>query len=159
MAFDKFTAHGHALQPKHSRRAHGEVLVARRYLNQGFLDPALRIFARNVGQVEADDWQLLVDRLLERGRIVDAVRVCQLADMPLPRQELLAHGDRHLRRNDVDGAIHCYELAEADQDRWARVMDMLIRLPGRELHAVNVAQRYLVPSTAPLESIPAPALS
>jgi hypothetical protein len=157
MAFDKMGAQSCALRPSPGRRAHGEVLVARRYVTQGFLDAAMRIFARNVQHVETDDWALLVERLLDRGRIAEAVHVCQLADIPLPREALLAHGDRNLRRNDVDGAIHCYELAEADQDRWSGLVDVLIRLPGRELHAVNVAQRHLVSGSAALES-PAPNL-
>ncbi len=126
------------------RRAHSQVLVARRYLDNGFLDAAKRIFERNRPDVSADDWQRLVDRLLERGRIADAVQVCQAGGIPLPRATLLAEGDRLLRRKDVDAALHFYELADADPDRWAAAVDLLTRLPGRELHAVEVARRRLV---------------
>jgi hypothetical protein len=148
MSFDEAGAHGPASRAGHGRRAQCEVVVARRYLAHGFLDVALRIFGRNVAQVTANDWTLLVDRLLERGRIAAAVDVCQMGGVPLPRQELLALGDCHLRRKDVDGAIHCYELADADHERWAELVDVLTRFPGRELHAVAVAQRYLVPGEA-----------
>lgn len=120
-------------------------MVARRYLAHGFLDAAMRIFERNVAQVTADDWRLLVDRLLERGRIAAAVRVCQAGGVPLPREELLALGDRQLRCKDVDGAIRYYELADADHERWAGLVDVLTRFPGRELQAMAVADRHLVP--------------
>ena len=149
MSLDKAGAHGPAPRAGQGQRAHSEVVVARRYLADGFLDVAMRIFGRNVAQVTADDWTLLVERLLERGRIAAAVDVCQTGGLPLPRQELLALGDRHLRRKDVDGAIHYYELADADHERWAELVDVLTRFPGRELHAVAVAQRYLVPGDAP----------
>ncbi len=126
------------------RRAHSEVVVARRYLDHGFLDAAMRIFARHVGLVSAADWQRLVDRLLERGRVADAVRVCQTGDVPMPRERLLALGDRDLARKDVDGAMHYFELAEADASRWGELVDVLTRLPGRELQAMEVAERHLV---------------
>lgn len=145
MSLDQAGAHGLAPRAGEGRRADSEVMVARRHLAHGFLDAAMRIFGRNIAQVKADDWRLLVDRLLERGRIAAAVHVCQMGGVPLPRQELLALGDRHLRRKDLDGAIHYYELAEADHERWSDLVDVLTRLPGRELHAVAVAQRYLVP--------------
>jgi hypothetical protein len=153
MSLDKAGAHGPAARAGHGRRAHSEVVVARRYLARGFLDVAMRVFGRNVAQVTADDWTLLVDRLLERGRIAAAVEVCQTAGVPLPRQELLALGDRHLRRKDVDRAIHCYELADADHERWTELVNVLTRFPGRGLHAVAVAQRYLVPGDAPAASL------
>ena len=153
MSLDKAGARGPAPRAGHGRRAHSEVVVARRYLAHGFLDVAMRIFGRNVSQVTADDWTLLVDRLLERGRIPAAVHVCQTAGVPLPRQELLVLGDRHLRRKDVDGAIHYYELADADNERWADLVDVLTQVPGRELHAVAVAQRYLVPGEARAASL------
>jgi hypothetical protein len=35
----------------------------RRYLDHGFVDAAMRIFARRAPQVAADDWQQLVTRL------------------------------------------------------------------------------------------------
>ena len=148
MSLDEAGAHGPAPRAGHGRRASSEVVVARRYLAHGFLDVALRIFGRNGTQVTVDDWTLLVDRLLDRGRIAAAVDVCQTGGVPLPREKLLALGDRHLRRQDVDGAIHCYELADADHERWAALVDVLTRFPGRELHAVAVAQRYLVPGEA-----------
>jgi len=128
------------------RRMRGELLVARRYLDHGFIDAAMRIFARRAAHVALDDWKRLVERLLERGRVADAVEVCRMGGVPLPRTELLALGDRELRRKDVDAAIHYYELAEADHDRWSALVDVLIRLPGRELQATETAQRYLLPA-------------
>ena len=104
----------------------------------------MRIFERNAPHVSAGDWALLVGRLLERGRIVDAVRVCKTADLPLPRRELLALGDEHLHRRNVDAAIRCYELGDADQPRWADVVDVLTRFPGGELRATALTERYLV---------------
>jgi hypothetical protein len=114
-------------------RPHAEVEVARRYLNHGFLDAAMRVFGRHAAQVTPDDWTLLVRCLVERGRIAEAVEVCRMGDVPFPREELLTLGDRHLRRRDIDGAINYYELADADDDRWNVVVDLLSRLPGREL--------------------------
>jgi hypothetical protein len=126
------------------RREHAEVVVARRYLGHGFLDAALRIFTRHAGSVTANDWRQLADRLLERGRIAEAVRVCETGHLPLPHAQLLALGDRDLRRKDVDGAIHWYELAEADGARWSALLDLLVRLPGHELQAMQVAERHVV---------------
>ncbi len=137
-----------APRPGHERRAHSEVVVARRYLEHGFLDAALRIFGRHVGLVEAGDWSRLVERLLERGRVTDAVAVCQSGGIPLPREQLLAFGDRDLRRKDVHGAVRYYELAGADHARWSALVDVLTRLPGHELHALEVAQRHLVSADA-----------
>jgi hypothetical protein len=57
---------------------------------------------------------------------------------------LLALGDEHLRRNDFDGAIHLYELGDADQERWARVIDLLTARPDQERRAIALAERYLV---------------
>lgn len=124
-------------------------MVARRYLEHGFLDAALRIFGRHVGLVEAQDWSRLVERLLERGRVTDAVAVCQSGGLPLPRAQLLVLGDRDLQRKDVHGAVRYYELAEADQGRWSALVDVLTRLPGYELHAMEVAQRHLVSGDGP----------
>jgi hypothetical protein len=132
------------------RRARSEVVVARRYLEHGFLDAALRIFARQAARVTADDWNGLARRLLERGRILDAVSACQMGEVPLPRQELLAIGDRQLDKRDVDGATRYYELAKADHARWSKLVDVLTRLPGRELLAVEVSERHLLPPDRPL---------
>jgi hypothetical protein len=131
------------------RRAQSEVMVARRYVEHGFLDAALRIFVRRVTLVVAQDWSQLVDRLLERGRVADAVRACQIGDLPLPREQLLALGDEDLHRRNVDEALHYYELADADQARWSALVDVLTRLPGHELRAVELTQRYLVADEAP----------
>jgi hypothetical protein len=124
-------------------RAHSEVVVARRYLEHGFLDAALRSFMRNAARVTTADWNLLASRLLERGRIVDAVTVCETSGVPLPREALLASGDRHLARNDVDATLRYYGLADADPERWANLLDVLIRLPGRGMQAKEVAARLL----------------
>ena len=137
------------------RRVMAEIGVARRYLDHGFVDAAMRIFTRRASQVAAADWQQLVARLLERGRVNDAVDVCRLGDIPLPRQELLTLGDRQLRRKDVDGAIHYYELAGADLERWSALVDVLTRLPGRELHALEMAGRHLLANEEP--TVPAAA--
>lgn len=140
------------------RRVQSEIVVARRYLDHGFVDAAMRIFARHAAQVGADDWNMLVDRLLERGRVADAIGACRTGDIPLPKEKLLALGDRQIRRKDVDGAIHYYELGEADHDRWGAMVDLLTRLPGRELQAMEVAERYLVPTdTAPALHLAVPA--
>jgi hypothetical protein len=68
-----------------SSRAQAEIVVARRYLDHGFVDAAMRIFAA-APQVPPADWQQLVVRLLERGRVNDAVDMSGSAT-PLPRQE------------------------------------------------------------------------
>jgi len=128
----------------HAHRAQSEVLVARRYLDHGFLDVARRIFMRHVPLVAAEDWARLVERLLQRDRVADAVAACQAGGLPLPQERLLALGDDHVRRRDVHAAIHYYELASADAERWANLVDLLARLPGHELHAMQVAQRHLV---------------
>jgi hypothetical protein len=137
------------------RRVQAEIVVARRYLDHGFVDAAMRIFARRAANVTAADWQQLVARLLERGRVNDAVDVCRLGDIPLPRQELFTLGDRQLRRKDVDGAIHYYELAGADHDRWSALVDVLTRLPGRELHALEMAERHLLAADKPAVTVAA----
>jgi hypothetical protein len=80
-----------------------EVLVGRRYLERGFLDAAMRLFVRNAELVTPADWTRLADRLLERNRIPDVVRVCELGEVPLPRERMLATGDACLKRKDVDG--------------------------------------------------------
>jgi hypothetical protein len=125
------------------RRAQSEVVVGRRYLDHGFIDAAMRIFSRHAAQVTASDWNALVDRLLERGRIVDVVQACQMGDVPLPRERLLQLGDQQLRRKDVQGAIRFFELAAADHARWSGLLDVLTRLPGFELTAVEIAERHL----------------
>lgn len=135
-------------RPNPDRRAQSEVLVARRYLEHGFLDAALRIFARRAALVAAADWSRLVDSLLERKRVADAVRACEIGGLPLPRERLLALGDADLQRKNVDGAIHHYELAGADSARWSALVDVLTRLPGHELRAVEVTQRHLVAAEA-----------
>jgi hypothetical protein len=138
---------------KPERRAHSEVVVARRYLEHGFLDAALRIFGRHAALVDPQDWNRLVERLLERGRVTDAVAVCQTGGIPLPREQLLGFGDRDLQRKDVHGAVRYYELARADRARWSALVDVLTRLPGYELQAMEVAQRHLVSADGPSMSL------
>lgn len=135
-------------------RPHAEVEVARRYLNHGFLDAAMRLFGRHVAHVTIADWTLLVGCLVERGRIAEAVEVCRMGDVPFPRAELLTLGDRHLRRKDVAGAIYYYELADADHERWDVVVDLLSRLPGRALQAVALAERHLLHGESRVRSFP-----
>ena len=120
-----------------------EVLVGRRYLERGFLDAAMRLFVRNAELVTAADWAGLAERLLERNRIPDAVRVCELGGVPLPRERMLVAADASLRRKDVDGAMRLYELAGADRERWAKVVDVLTALPDRERQAIEIVDRHL----------------
>lgn len=122
-----------------------EVLVGRRYLERGFLDAAMRLFVRNAEMVAPPDWTRLADRLLERNRIADVVRVCELGAVPLPRERLLSTGDACLRRRDVDGALRLFELADADRERWTKLVDALTGLPDRARQAVEVAERHLKP--------------
>src|SRR5881396_1906669 len=123
---------------------HSTVLIGRRYLEHGFLDVAMRLFVRNAAQVEKRDWTLLVERLMDRQRIVDAVRVCEIGDVPVPCARLLALGDASLRRKDIEAAIRFYELGDADRKRWARVVDLLSARPDQERRAIALAERYLV---------------
>ncbi len=85
--------------PARTRLAATEVAVARRYLEHGFLDTAIRLLRRHPAEVRASDWQDLADRLIERGRVADAMRAYQAAGVPLPRAQLLALG-RQLRREE-----------------------------------------------------------
>ena len=124
--------------------SHSRVLIGRRYLEHGFLDVAMRLFVRNAAQVEKRDWSLLVERLMDRHRIVDAVRVCEIGGVPVPCAQLLALGDGSLRRKDFEAAIHLYELGNADRERWARVVDLLSARPDQERRAIALTERYLV---------------
>ena len=121
-----------------------QVLIGRRYLERGFLDAALSLFARHPSAVEKSDWSCLAERLMDRQRIADAVRVCELGEVELPRERLLALGDRSLQRRDLDGAIRFYELGDADRERWAEVVTLLTGRPERAQRAVELAGRYLV---------------
>lgn len=126
-----------------------EVIVGRRYLERGFLDAAMKLFVRNAPAVEADDWTNLAERLMERSRIPDVVRVCETGGVPLPRERMLGLADEHLRRKDVDTAIRLYELAGADNERWVRLVDVLTGLPDRERIAIEVTERHLRPESGP----------
>ena len=126
-----------------------QVLIGRRYLERGFLDATLNLFARNPSGVEKDDWSRLAECLMDRQRIADAVRVCGLGEVELPRERLLALGDRSLRRRDFDGAIRFYELGTADRDRWTKLATLLTGRPDRVHRAVELAGRYLVDAPAP----------
>jgi hypothetical protein len=129
-----------------------EVLVGRRYLERGFLDAAMRLFVRNAQLVTSADWSRLSDRLFERNRIADVVRVCELGAVPLPRERMLATGDGCLKRKDVDGALRLYELANADRDRWTRLVDVLTGLPDRARQAIEVVGRHLTGDAAEPEA-------
>lgn len=120
-----------------------EVLVGRRYLERGFLDAALKLLVRNAEHVTREDWTLLAERLMDRNRVADVVSVCALGNIPLPRQRLLELGDAYLQRRSVDAAIHVYELAEADRDRWLRTLDVLTGFPERQRQAVAIVERHL----------------
>src|SRR2546427_13110221 len=95
-----------------------EVLVGRRYLERGFLDAPMKLFWRNAELVTASDWTSLADRLMERNRINDAVRVCKLGAVPLPRDRFHSLCDAALKPKDIDGAMRVYGVADADRDRW-----------------------------------------
>ncbi len=122
-----------------------EVLVGQRYLDRGFLDAAMKLFIRNAELVEPREWSRLSERLMERNRVQDVVRVCELGSVPLPRDKMLAAGEACLKRKDVDGAIRLFELADAERDRWERVVDALAGLPERERQAIEVVERHLRP--------------
>src|SRR5580765_7370898 len=126
-----------------------EVLVGRHYLERGFLDASMKLFVRNAPVVEPADWTRLAERLMERSRIPDVVRVCELGEVPLPRERMLGLADEHLRRKDVDTAIRLYELAGADRERWARLVDVLSGLPDRERLTIEVTERHLTPDGPP----------
>jgi hypothetical protein len=125
-----------------------EVLVGQRYLERGFLDAAMRLYVRNASVVDAADWTRLAERLMERSRIPDVVRVCELGGVPLPRERMLGLADEHLRRKDVDTAIRLYELGGADRERWVRLVDVLTGLPDRERLAIEVTERHLAAAGA-----------
>jgi hypothetical protein len=120
-----------------------EVLVGRRFLERGFLDSAMKLFVRNAAVVDPADWTRLGERLMERSRIPDVVRICEIGGVPLPRERMLGIADEHLRRKDVDTAIRLFELAGADRERWGRLVDVLTGLPDRERLAIEVTQRHL----------------
>jgi hypothetical protein len=124
-----------------------EVLVGRRYLERGFVDAGLKLLVRNAEHVSREDWTLLVDLLMDRSRVSDVVEICELGSVPLPRQRLLELGDSFLKRRSVDSAIRLYELAEADQDRWLRTLDVLTGLPERQRQAVSIVERHLNDTT------------
>ncbi len=121
-----------------------DVLVGRRYLSRGYLDQALELFTRNADIVAVVDWSLLRDKLLDRGRIQDMVRVCELGHVPIPSEQLVVRGDKALKTKDIDLAIDLFELAGADRERWEKVVDVLIEMPDRKRQAVAIADKYLV---------------
>ena len=97
--------------------------------------------------VATADWSLLRDKLLDRGRIQDMVRVCDVGHVPIPSEQLIARGDKALRTKDIDLAINLFELAVADRGRWEKIVDVLIEMPDRKRQAVGIADRYLVDHT------------
>lgn len=129
-----------------------DILVGRRYLAKGYLDQALELFTRNADHASEQDWTSLRDKLLERGRIQDMVRVCDLGHVPMPREQLLVRADKALVTKDIDLVIDLFELAGADRPRWEKVVDVLIEMPERKRQAVSIADRYLV---EPSEAAPA----
>jgi hypothetical protein len=139
---------------KTTQAMQSRVLVGRRYIEHGFLDAAMRLFFQNPGVVEPQYWMDLADKMLERNRIDDAVRVCVVGGVPLPRERLLALGDQCLKRRDTDRAIQFYQTGTADQERWSRVMDVLTSSPGQELRAIELAERYLVSNAPPGDTPP-----
>ena len=134
-----------------------DILVGRRYLAKGYLDQALELFSRNADSVAPQDWTTLRDKLLDRGRIQDMVRVCDLGRVPIPSDQLLARGDKALVTKDIDLVINLFELAGADRARWEKVVDVLVEMPERKRQAVAIADRYLVdPAASPAVTRPAP---
>ncbi len=128
-----------------------EMFLGRRLLANGFFDDALRVFMQHADTVPPEDWILLRDRLMERGRIADVIGVCRTGNIPIPREELLEIGDQYLARADVDHAIDLYEVIDADQARWERVVDRLIERPGRFQQARAITARHLSGKTRPHE--------
>src|SRR3989442_13982320 len=106
------------LKPMHA--GHSTAFIGRRYLERGFLDVAMRLFVRNAAMVEKRDWALLVERLMDRHRIVDAVRACEIGGGPGPRGQLPTLGGGSLRRKDVQAGIRRYQPGEADRRRCAQ---------------------------------------
>ena len=137
------------LKPMHA--GHSTVFIGRRYLERGFLDAAMRLFVRNAALVEKRDWALLVERLMDRHRIVDAVRVCEIGGVPVPRAQLLALGDGSLQRKNFEAAIRLYELGDADRERWARMVDLLTGRPDQGRRAIALVERYLVSEAPKIE--------
>jgi len=131
-----------------------EILVGRHYLERGFLDAAMNLFVKNAALVETADWTRLADRLLDRNRIPDVVRVCELGAVPLPRERMLQSGDLALRRRDVDSAMRIYELAGADRERWSRMVDVMTAIPNRARQAIEVVERHLASEPPAEESRP-----
>jgi hypothetical protein len=127
-----------------SHADHSKVRIARGYLAHGFLDAAMRLFCSNAALVEKRDWRLLVEHLMERQRVSDAMLVCEVGDVPVPREQLLALGDGCLRRRNLDSAIRFYELGDADRERWSLVLDALTASPDQERRAIEIAERHLV---------------
>jgi hypothetical protein len=132
------------MKAKTTQAMQSRVLVARRYVEHGFLDAAMRLFAQNPEAVDPADWLDLAEKMIERDRVADAVRVCAVGNVPLPRERLLALGDRCLERRDFDRAIHFYETATADEERWSRMVDILTTSTDQELRAIELAERHLV---------------
>ena len=130
-----------------------DILVGRRYLAKGYLDQALELFSRNVDFVAPQDWTNLRDRLLDRGRIQDMVRVCNVGHVPIPSEQLLIRGDKALVTKDIDLVIDLFELAGADRARWEKVVDVLVEMPERKRQAVSIADRYLVDPAAPSAAV------
>ncbi len=131
--------------------ADAEIFLGRRFLAKGFLDDAMRVFMQHGDTVPPEDWTALRDRLMERGRIADVVTICRAGKIPIPREELLEMGDQYLARADVDRAIDLYELIEADQARWERVVDRLIEMPDRFQQARSITARHLSGGPKPRE--------
>src|SRR5262249_54275696 len=59
------------MKAKTTAAMQSRVLVARRYVERGFLDTAMRLFAQNSEVVEREDWTGLADKMIERDRIAD----------------------------------------------------------------------------------------
>src|SRR5207245_10828368 len=102
----------------------------------GVRDAASRRCVRNAARVGNGDWALWAERRMDRHRIVDAVRVCEIGGVPVPRAQLLALGDGSLQRKNFEAAIRLYELGDADRERWARVVDLLSARPDQERRAI-----------------------
>src|SRR5262249_37897240 len=102
-----------------------EVLFGRHYFERGYIDAVMFLFVMNAVMLGTADGSRIADRLLDRNRIPDVVRVCEPGAVPLPRERMLQSGDLAIRRRDVDGAMRIYELAGADRDRWSRLVDVM----------------------------------
>src|SRR5581483_9700766 len=83
-------------------------------------------------------------RYLERGFLDKAMKLFVRNAALVEPADWALLADRLMERDRVlDAAIRLYEMAGADRERWARVVDVLTAMPDRELLAIGIAERHL----------------